>query len=186
MALSHFMNLPMANINKSYFLTRDKKLHECEVVKTSPHRREVRMIEGPQAGQVVAVHPEGVAWGQMYPRLFNAPRAPKGVFVHQGRAMVHVDDEEQGLAVPGVNPHYRFQPFLKDVIDCVHGRENVILTGGTGVGKTTHVTQLAARVGQPLLRINFNGETRIPTGWILTATGSQPYGWGKVVGKLPH
>ena len=26
----------------------------------------------------------------------------------------------------------------------------------------------------------------IPTGFILTASGVQPYGWGKVVGRLPH
>lgn len=26
----------------------------------------------------------------------------------------------------------------------------------------------------------------VPTGWILTAGGRQPYGWGMVVGQLPH
>ena len=26
----------------------------------------------------------------------------------------------------------------------------------------------------------------IPTGWILTANGKQPYGWGRYVGRLPH
>lgn len=29
-------------------------------------------------------------------------------------------------------------------------------------------------------------DPHIPTGWILTASGHQPYGWGSVVGQLPH
>jgi cobaltochelatase CobS len=146
---------------KTFFLTRDKKLNECEVVKTGPHRRDVRMLEGEQVGKTISVHPEGVAWGQMYPRLFHGSQAPKSVFVHQGRALAQLEGTEDHPAVPSVNPHYRFQPFLTHLIDSIHAEENVILTGGTGVGKTTHVTQLAARVGQPLLRINFNGETRM-------------------------
>ena len=29
-------------------------------------------------------------------------------------------------------------------------------------------------------------DPRIPTGWILTARGKEPYGWGSFVGRLPH
>lgn len=151
----------MNHAKKSFFLTRDKKLQECEVLRDSPHRREIKLLEGEQAGRTISVHPHGVSWGLMYPRVFHAKTAPRTVFVHQGRALAEVGSGEFHPAVPEVNPHYRFQPFLKDVIDCIHAGENVILTGGTGVGKTTHVTQLASRINQPLLRINFNGETRM-------------------------
>lgn len=41
---------------------------------------------------------------------------------------------------------YRFKPFVCDVIDSIHSNENILLTGGTGVGKTTHIVQLAARI----------------------------------------
>ena len=146
---------------KTFFLTRDKDFHECEIVKSSPHRREVKMLEGSNKGKIVSVHPDGVAWGQMYPRLFHSIEKPKSIFVHLGRSLAEVEGDFDQAAIPTINPHYRFQFFLKHVIDCIHAGENVILTGGTGVGKTTHITQLAARVGQPLLRINFNGETRM-------------------------
>lgn len=146
---------------KTFFLTREKTLVECAILKENAHRRDIQIMEGPMAGKSASVHPEGVAWGSMYPRIFHAESAPKSVFVHNGRALAHVDGAEENPAVPSINPHYRFQPFLAHIIDCVHAGENVILTGGTGVGKTTHVTQLAARVSQPLLRINFNGETRM-------------------------
>lgn len=150
----------MTTIQKTFYLTRDKSLVECEITKDSPHRRDIKFLEGEMAGKTASVHPDGVAWGQMYPRLFQASKAPSGVFVHNGRAMAKLDELENP-AIPSANAHYRFQPFLSHVIDSIHAGENVILTGGTGVGKTTHVTQLAARVGQPLLRINFNGETRM-------------------------
>lgn len=173
----------MTTATKTFFLTRDKKMQECEIVRDGPHRREVRMLEGAQSGKTIAVHPEGVAWGQMYPRVFRAAKAPKSVFVHQGRALAQVDGSEDNPAIPANNPHYRFQPFLTHVIDSIHSGENVILTGGTGVGKTTHVTQLAARVGQPLLRINFNGETRMSdlVGKIQVAAGETRW----VDGVLP-
>jgi cobaltochelatase CobS len=62
---------------------------------------------------------------------------------------------------PTTNKGYRFQPFLSHVIDAINSREHVLLTGGTGVGKTTHIMQLAARLNKPVLRANFNGETRL-------------------------
>lgn len=151
----------MSKADKTYFLARDKSLIECEIISENAHRRDIKFLEGDLAGKTASVHPEGVAWGQMYPRLFKAAGVPKSVFVHNGRAMAQTDESDDNPAIPSTNAHYRFQPFLSHVIDCVHAGENVILTGGTGVGKTTHVTQLAARVKQPLLRINFNGETRM-------------------------
>lgn len=109
----------------------------------------------------VQVHPNGVAWGKLYPRLFLLKDAPTKVFTYKGRVMVGKNHASNMNAAPASNMHYRFQPFLSDVIDSIHARENVLLTGGTGVGKTTHIEQLAARIGQPVLRINFNGETRM-------------------------
>lgn len=144
-----------------YFLTRDKKFVKCKIVQETRHQRMVEFLEGDHVGKQTAVHPEGVAWGTMYPRIFEFEDTPTASFVHQGRCLIQTHNELDNPAVPVVNENYRFQPFLTHIIDCVHARENVILTGGTGVGKTTHVAQLAARVKQPLLRINFNGETRM-------------------------
>ena len=153
----------MQNKHKqNYFLTREQTLVPVEMLHESHFKRQVKFLEGDKKDKVVNVHPKGVAWGTMYPRIFECSQKPEKVFVHKGRALIStfpVSANDEG-AVP-VASEYRFQPFICDVIDCIHANENVLLTGGTGVGKTTHILQLAARVKQPVLRINFNGETRM-------------------------
>ncbi len=149
---------------KHYFLNRDKSFTECEILEQSPHKRSIKLLEGEKKGKVISVHPENVAWGSLYPRVFQSESRPTHFVVYKGRVVV--GNEEAGKlldekAIPSIKEGYRFQPFLKDVIDSVHSKENILLTGGTGVGKTTHITQLAGRIAQPLLRINFNGETRM-------------------------
>lgn len=152
-------------MSQTYFLNKDKTLVHCEVLKSGKASRQIKILEGPDADKTQNVHPEGVSWGRQYPRLFTSATRPKDIFAFRGRTLLHthteIDDPKAQAAIPLPNSGYRFQPFLADIIDSIHGRENVLLTGGTGVGKTTHVTQLANRIGQPVLRINFNGETRM-------------------------
>ena len=152
----------MTQDNQHYFLTREHNLVPVEIVIKTAFKRQVKFLDGDKKNKVANVHPEGVAWGSMYPRIFTADQKPNNVFVFKGRALVGtfpVKSKDIG-AIPE-QQEYRFQPFIKDVIDCVHAKENVLLTGGTGVGKTTHIVQLASRINQPILRINFNGETRM-------------------------
>lgn len=147
----------------TWYMEKDHSLTRCEVLKDTPHSRRVRLVEGPHTNKEIEVHPDGVAWGKLFPRLFvsDSADAPT-VFVVHGRALQRkVTAHEHLPAVPKTNPDYRFQPFVTDVVDAIHQGQSVILTGGAGVGKTTHVTQLASRINQPLLRINFNGETRM-------------------------
>ena len=152
----------MMQAKKSFFLTREHNLVEVEVVQETAFKRQVKILEGEKKGKLLNVHPKGVAWGSMYPRIFTANHKPGEVFVFKGRALVNNFDvtSKDVSAIPHTQ-EYRFQPFIQDVIDSIHAGENVLLTGGTGVGKTTHIVQLAARINQPLLRINFNGETRM-------------------------
>lgn len=139
-----------------YFLSREKDLIQVELISETPFKRQIKFADG----KVKNIHPKGVAWGSMYPRLFEAREQPKHTFTYKGRAMVQTHGDEYNGAIPSED-NYRFQPFLADVIDSIHAKENVLLTGGTGVGKTTHILQMAARIKQPVLRINFNGETRM-------------------------
>lgn len=148
-------------MKQHFYLTRDLRLLACEILKETAHSREIKLLEGEAVGKTLKVHPEGVSWSSLYPRVFSAPQKPAHLFSFRGRAIAQSQPDARHPAIPEENPDYRFQPFLADVIDSIHSRENVLLTGGTGVGKTTHITQLAARVRQPLLRINFNGETRM-------------------------
>ncbi len=147
---------------KSYFLNRQNELLEVQVVSESNFKREVVFLDGKDEGKKINVHPKGVAWGSMYPRIFNLEEKSEKVFTFKGRSLVseYKLNEKHKNAVP-VAKEYMFQPFIKDVIDSIHAGENVLLTGGTGVGKTTHIVQLAARINQPISRINFNGETRM-------------------------
>ena len=147
-------------MKQHFFLTREKELVSVDIIHNTPYKRQIRFNEGEQADKVKNVHPEGVAWGTMYPRVFAVDEKPEHIFVHKGRALVQTHPEKDSGAIPSVD-HYRFQPFVSDVIDSIHARENVLLTGGTGVGKTSHILQVAARIKQPVLRINFNGETRM-------------------------
>lgn len=147
-------------MTQHFFLTREKQLIAAEVLSETPFKRQIKILEGDQVDKIVQVHPEGVAWGTMYPRLFNAPQKPEHLFTYKGRTLVQTHPAHNSPAIPK-EEEYRFQPFTADVIDSIHARDNILLTGGTGVGKTTHVLQIAARIKQPVLRINFNGETRM-------------------------
>ena len=143
-------------MKKYFYMNRDKSFSEVDLVSNGTHKRVVKFADK----TVKSVHPVGVAWGNLYPRLFFMEKKPENVFFFGGRVLVQTDHGLNPAAVPSVES-YKFQPFLRDVIDSVHAHENVLLTGGTGVGKTTHILQMAARINQPVLRINFNGETRM-------------------------
>lgn len=147
----------------SWFLEKNGTLTRCEIVKQTPYQRQIRFLSGDKKGKLLDIHPEGVSWGKLFPRLFTSDLAEEPqIFTAFHRALqVRNTPKEYENAVPRINPDYRFQPFLADIIDSIHQGQSVLLTGGAGVGKTTHITQLASRIHQPLLRINFNGETRM-------------------------
>lgn len=147
-------------LKTSWFLERNHDLLPCEIIKSTHQSRDIRLVE---TDRTLSVHPEGVIWGRLFPRVFTVDGPDKpDLFIVANRALrIHPHGGPHQNAVPHEFLDYRFQPFIADVIDSVIQKQNVILTGGTGVGKTTHITQLANRINQPLLRINFNGETRM-------------------------
>lgn len=63
--------------------------------------------------------------------------------------------------VPSVNKAYFFGEHTNDVILDVIERRPVLLTGHTGCGKTSLVEQIAARINQPMIRSNMNGQTTV-------------------------
>lgn len=145
---------------KHFFLTRKKEFQEVELVTDGAYKRVVKFLEGENKGKEKVVHPKGAAWGSMYPRLFETTKKPEDAFIFKGRVLMKFNKESTDLT-PNIDAFYRFQPFLVHVIDSINVKENILLTGGTGVGKTTHIEQLAARCNQSLVRVNFNGETRL-------------------------
>ena len=147
---------------KHYFLTRHREFVECEVLESTNRKRVIKITEKGHAlsGKHKTLPPDGVAIGQLYPRLFNLTAKPgKDDFVEvAGRILVRMSDDKQ--MVPDKTT-YEFMPVTSHVIDSIHAGDNILLTGEAGTGKTSMIEQLAARIGQPVLRVNLNGETRI-------------------------
>lgn len=141
-----------------YFLTQKRQLVPCTILSENSHRRIIEADAG-DGVRKFTVHPEGVAWGNSYPRIFDLDREPLGVFTHKGRSLAVAGSGDP--LVPDENRSFRFQDQTAHIIDCIHSREHVLLAGPTGVGKSATVDQLAARIGHPVMRINFNGDTRM-------------------------
>lgn len=69
--------------------------------------------------------------------------------------------EPEKLLIPKQNPAYFFPPSSDDIgKDVMEGRK-ICLTGHMGCGKTSLFEQMAARCGQPVIRVNMNGQTTI-------------------------
>jgi len=65
--------------------------------------------------------------------------------------------------VPAVDPYYRFpSEHVISLLLVMQERDNALLVGPTGVGKTMLPTQLAAKLHLPVTRINFHGELGSP------------------------
>jgi cobaltochelatase CobS len=65
--------------------------------------------------------------------------------------------------VPAVDPYYRFpSEHVISLLLVLQERDNALLVGPTGVGKTMLPTQLAAKLHLPVTRINFHGELGSP------------------------
>lgn len=144
---------------KHYFLTRQRAFIEVELVNQSNYQRLLKIKEGADQGKTIRTSPEGVARGRLYPRVFISDSKPTSFYEFNRRVLLK--NSTQHTLVPTVDSGFRFQPFLRDIMDCVIAKENTLLTGGTGVGKTAHIVQLASQINQPLIRVNFNGETRL-------------------------
>lgn len=151
------MNSTKSQIVKHYFLNRSKQFEEVQIVLETPHKRRVKFADGREK----TVHPEGVAWGKSYPRIFASEQKPQHVFVYKGRAVAQMNFDETNYRIPAVDTAYRFQPFTSFILDSINSKENILLSGGTGTGKTTSLMQIAAHIKQPVTRINLNGETRL-------------------------
>ena len=126
---------------QSYFLTREHDLIPVEVLTETHFKRQVKVLEGDKKDKLIQVHPKGVAWGTMYPRIFESVQKPEHIFVNKGRALVGsfpLTPKDVG-AVPTAS-EYRFQPFIGDVIDCIHANENVLLTGNNLISEGSRFT----------------------------------------------
>lgn len=73
------------------------------------------------------------------------------------------DDQRLKSLVPATDPFYRFpSEHVISLLLVLQERDNALLVGPTGIGKTMLPTQLAAKLHLPVTRINFHGELGSP------------------------
>jgi cobaltochelatase CobS len=89
-----------------------------------------------------------------------------------------------GAEVPSIDPTYFFGPMSKEIAQDITENRRIGLTGHTGCGKTSMIMQIAARIGQPCIRVNMNNQTTISdfVGTWVAKGGSMEW----IDGALPH
>ena len=145
---------------KTFFLTRQNTFAECQILEVSKTRRKIKIVDkkSPLYKKVIWTHADGVKIGKMYPRIFTGDAPPKNYFEHGGRILLRRNGSD---ALVPVQEPYRFTKTTVYVMDAIMANDKMLLTGEAGVGKTSMVEQIAARINHPVLRVNLNGETRI-------------------------
>ncbi len=63
------------------------------------------------------------------------------------------------MSVPAIKEYFHFGRDTASIIKDIKKKRHVLLTGHTGTGKTSLIHQIAARIGQGVIRVNLNGHT---------------------------
>ena len=148
--------------------------HQLSVHISGRHKMNVAQYQQkwPGAPTISAWASKNVSDGQKKPREAE-PTAEPGVksgiqpkeILKIGAAMVPVwvgwPEADQAL-VPAHDKYYQIDvEFIGQIALAFELMENVMITGPTGVGKTTALCELATILNWPVTRINLNGETRV-------------------------
>ena len=152
-------------MEKIAWMTTTDGFQKVVIESETPRIRTVRLIGGARDGQSLRLPPVGMPNGKFLPALYEGEQPPT-VWRYKGRSLPLVnadafaDPLQAKLLVPQKET-YTFLPHTTNVIDAILASDHVLLFGGTGVGKTSLVLQIAARIGQPVLRVNFNGQVSV-------------------------
>lgn len=158
------------------WLTTQEGFLKAELVEVGDTYRKLIIKEGEQDGQTMVIPPEGIPNGDLHPAFFEQEEKPE-VWRFKGRCLKVVKPEDfvpSGLAkeekallieqikslIPQEEP-YHFLPHTLQVIDGILAGDHQLMFGPTGVGKTSIILQIAARIGMPTIRLNFNGQTTL-------------------------
>jgi len=147
---------------------------KAELLETGKGYRKIRLEDGPDKGTEVILPSEKTPYQGFYPALIVQDAEPD-VWRFKGRSIPKVDrtkfdNPEQAEALHRANAEmdsdgkplpYFFLPHTAEVIDAATQGDHCFLIGHKGVGKTSVVLQVAARIGQPCIRLNFTGQISI-------------------------
>lgn len=141
---------------------------KCELVTNEKNLRVVKTLEaggGFAKGAEVAMGGESTPRDEFYPALYVQDNKPE-VFRKNNRCIQNIDlkefphkDRAQEL-VPLVEM-YSFRKWTTSIMDGINNYDHQLVIGPKGCGKTSAIMQLAARIGQPVIRINFTAQVSI-------------------------
>ena len=150
--------------NAAWVVT-DSGFEEAEIVDAGQNHRRLKMLEGKRAGKVLLLPPSGVPNGEFHPALYEGAEPPS--IWRFNRRSLRVRDskdfaepQQAEALIPQEEP-YTFLPHTLHVIDGILAGDHQLLFGPTGVGKTSLVLQIAARIKQPVVRVNLNGQVSV-------------------------
>ncbi len=141
----------------------DLGFEKAEIVEAGPTCRRLKMLEGKRAGRELLLPPAGVPHGEFHPAVYEGAEPPN--LWRFGRRSLHVcnstDFADSPQAVALIPQQETFLPHTLHVIDGILAGDHQLLFGPTGVGKTSLVLQIAARIKQPVVRVNLNGQVSV-------------------------
>jgi len=151
-------------LNAAWVVT-ESGFEKAEFVVAGPGDRRLKMLEGKRAGKELLLPPAGVPHGDFHPAVYEGTEPPK--IWRFGRRSLRVcapkdfAESQQAMALIPKKEPYTFLPYTQHVIDGVLAGDHQLLFGPTGVGKTSLVLQNAARIKQPVVRVNLNGQVSV-------------------------
>ena len=144
------------------WLTTAAGFERVEIAEECERYRKVRILSSQTEAYIP---PEGIPNGPFHPALYETEQEPK-VFRYKGRSLRIRDasefrDEAQAKALVPEQQPYVFQSHTGKLLDAANEGDHVLLVGHKGTGKTSSVLQVAARICQPVVRLNFTGQLSV-------------------------
>lgn len=138
---------------------------KVEIIDEGPDYRQIAIKGGEQNGQTLVIPGKGIPFQGFHPALYEQAEEPK-VWWFKGRSLLKVDinsfkDPKAAKALIPEEEPYDFPPHTLEIIDGIIAGDHELLFGHKGVGKTSIIMQIAARIGQPMVRINITGHTTL-------------------------
>jgi MoxR-like ATPase len=152
-------------MSNTVWVVTDAGFEKAEIIDAGPNSRRLKMLEGKREGKVLLMPPVGTPNGEFHPALYEGAEPPN-LWRFDRRSLRVRDskdfaDRQQAEALIPQEEPYTFLPHTLHVIDGILARDHQLLFGPTGVGKTSLVLQIAARIKQPVVRVNLNGQISV-------------------------
>lgn len=147
------------------WLVTETGLQKSEVLEENDVYRKIKLIGGEADGSEVVIPAVGMPNGDIYPAFYDGDVEPK-LWRYKGRTLPLVDiatfeNPKQAKALIPEAEEYAFLPHTIQLMDGIMAGDHQLLFGPTGVGKTSIILNIAARIGQPVIRLNFTGQVSI-------------------------